>query len=176
MYFISSNKFFFKYWFDTTSRATSIKISGKFGNKFFNFKFYYYYPFFSKCNKVIYFFSPHKKYISTFNSFFSNSFFGVNSGYFKYLELKGVGFKVLYSLSKHCLFFFLGYNHVTAFYLPFSVQAKVRKQFILVFSYDNATLSHVCSQIKLLRLPDPYRGKGIIFKDELLKFKPGKQR
>lgn len=157
-------------------KSNFMKISGALGSKFFRLKFFYYFPFFSNNNSVLFFLSPYKKYVSTLRSSLSTSFFGVNSGYFRYLELKGIGFKVLYSQPKHCLFFFLGYNHVTSFYLPISVQVKVRKQFVLLFSYDNSVLSQVCSQIKLLRSPDPYRGKGITFKDEIINFKPGKQR
>ncbi len=174
MYFLSSKKFFCTYWFNVDSKFTFFNFFGKLGHKFNAFNFYYYFPFFFRNN--VYFFSSSKKYTNTLRTTFSNVYFGVTSGYFRYVELKGVGFKVLYSPTTHSLFFFLGYNHIVSFYLPISVQVKVRKQYILLFSYDNSTLSYICSQIKSLRFPDPYRGKGVLFRDEVLKFKPGKQR
>lgn len=174
MYFLPSKKFFCTFWFDLNSRSTFFNFIGKLGRRAVIFPFFYYFPFFYRGD--IFFLSPHKKYTKTVYGLFSSTFFGVTSGYFRYMELKGVGFRVLYSPSMHCLFFFLGYNHVTSFYLPISVQIKVRKQYILFFSYDKSVLSYVCSQVKYLRFPDPYRGKGILFRDEILKFKPGKQR
>lgn len=174
MYFLSSKKFFCTYWFDTNSKVSFMHFFGKLGYKTHVFPFFYYFPFIS--NKHMFLLSPSKKYTKTLTSKFSNTFFGVSSGYFRYMELKGIGFKVLYSHATHCLFFFLGYNHIISFSLPISVQVKVRKQYILLFSYENSFLSYTCSNIKALRYPDPYRGKGILFRDEILKIKPGKQR
>lgn len=174
MYFLSSKKFFCTFWLNAENKSSFFNFFGKLGHKFITFPFYYYFPFYRNGN--IFFFSSSKKYTNTITSVFSNIYFGLTSGYFRYIELKGVGFKVLYSASTHSLFFFLGYNHVISFYLPISVQVKVRKQYILLFSYDKSILSYVCSQIKSLRFPDPYRGKGVLFRDEIIKFKPGKQR
>lgn len=174
MYFLSSRKFFCTFWLDANCKSSFFNFFGKLGHKLVVFSFHHYFPFYYKNN--IFFFSPSRNYTNTIRSVFSNVYSGLTSGYFRYIELKGVGFRVLYSPYTHSLFFFLGYNHVISYYLPISVQIKVRKQYILLFSYDKSVLSYICSQIKSLRFPDPYRGKGVLFRDEVLKFKPGKQR
>lgn len=175
MYFITKKKFFFIYWFNPSSKSNIINFVGKLGINTYNFSFSYYIPYFSS-PRELYFLTFSKKFVSLFLSNISNFIEGVTSGYFRYLELKGVGFKVLYSPTHHSLFFFLGYNHITCYKLPFSVQVKIKKQFILLFSYNKIFLSYISYQIKSLRFPDVYRGKGILFKEEILKFKPGKQR
>jgi ribosomal protein L6P/L9E len=182
MYFISRKKFIFCFWFNTYYKKSFVNFIGKIGLINFKISFNYYLPYFFVNNNNLplrrdyYFITYSKKFIRSFFSFFKNSILGVSSGYFRYIDLKGVGFKVLYSSDFHSLYFFLGYNNITSYKLPSSVRVKIRKQQILLFSYDNSILSYVCYEIKSLRFPDPYRGKGVLFREEILTFKPGKQR
>lgn len=181
MYFITTKKFFFIYWFNSSSKLNIMNFVGKLGINNYKFSFNYYVPYFfyiknSFFKKEFYFLTFSKKFIGSFFTNISNLVEGVTSGYFRYLELKGVGFKVLYSQATHSLFFFLGYNHIVSYKLSYSIQVKIRKQYILLFSYNKSLLSYVSYQIKSLRFPDVYRGKGILFKEEILKLKPGKQR
>lgn len=182
MYFISRKKFLFYYWFNPSSKISFFSFVGKIGRANFKFSFNYYFPYIFAYNnnsfikKDYYFLTYSKKFIKSFFSLFKNSITGISSGFFRYIDLKGVGFRVLYSSDFHSLYFFLGYNNVTSYKLPNSVRVKIRKQQILLFSYDNCRLSYVCYEIKSLRFPDPYRGKGILFREEHLVFKPGKQR
>lgn len=180
MYFLKSKKFFCTYWFNNLSRQLYFDFVGPLGFRRRKYSYFYYFPFFNTTNSSyssrFFFFVSEKKYVGTFFSTVSESIFDISSGYFRYIELKGVGFRVLYSSMLNTLYFFLGYNHVTAFKVPLGVNIKVRKQYVLLFSYDKVLLSSTCYMIKSLRFPDPYRGKGVLYKDEILKFKPGKQR
>jgi large subunit ribosomal protein L6 len=97
-------------------------------------------------------------------------------GYYSVLHVKGIGFKVFYFRSAHALYFILGYNHVVKFTLSKRVLVRVRKQYLLFFSYDKQTFGQTICRIRLLRFPDPYRGKGIRFRFQVMNFKAGKQR
>jgi|UPI00068A7296 hypothetical protein len=97
-------------------------------------------------------------------------------GYYSVLHVKGIGFKVFYYAKEHSLYFVLGYNHMVKFKLPQSVFVKVRKQYVIFFSADKNLLGSSLYYIIHLRYPDPYRGKGIRYRFQIIKFKPGKQR
>lgn len=95
---------------------------------------------------------------------------------YQILHVKGIGFKVYYHKIAHSLYFNLGYNHLCKYNLTLTMGVKVRKQYLLLYSSIKPELSVSIYQIRALRLPDPYRGKGIRFRFQQLKFKPGKQR
>jgi len=95
---------------------------------------------------------------------------------YQILHVKGIGFKVYYHKVAHSLYFNLGYNHLCKYNLTLTTGVKVRKQYLLIYSINKPELSVSVYQIRALRLPDPYRGKGIRFRFQQLKFKPGKQR
>jgi ribosomal protein L6P/L9E len=95
---------------------------------------------------------------------------------YQILHVKGIGFKVYYHKVAHSLYFNLGYNHLCKYNLTLTIGVKVRKQYLLIYSATKPELSVSVYQIRALRLPDPYRGKGIRFRFQQLKFKPGKQR
>lgn len=95
---------------------------------------------------------------------------------YQILHVKGIGFKVYYHKLAHSLYFNLGYNHLCKYNLTLTIGVKVRKQYLLLYSTVKPELSVSVYQIRALRLPDPYRGKGIRFRFQQLKFKPGKQR
>lgn len=97
-------------------------------------------------------------------------------GYYSVLHVKGIGFKVFYFSRLHTLYFSLGYNHIVKYKLSKNIFVKVRKQYLLFFSCDKCSLGNSIYQIRHLRFPDPYRGKGIRFRFQIMNFKPGKQR
>jgi large subunit ribosomal protein L6 len=109
--------------------------------------------------------------ISLYNSILKSHF-----GYYSILHVKGIGFKVFYFAKRHSLYFSLGYNHIVKYNLSREVSVKVRKQYLLFFSHNKALLGTSIYQIQHLRFPDPYRGKGIRFRFQIIAFKPGKQR
>lgn len=95
---------------------------------------------------------------------------------YQILHVKGIGFKVYYHKLAHSIYFNLGYNHLCKYNLTSALSVKVRKQYLLLYSIIKPELSVSVYQIRALRYPDPYRGKGIRFRFQHLKFKPGKQR
>ena len=92
----------------------------------------------------------------------------------KTLYLKGVGYKVQ-KVNKF-LYFKLGYSHLLVFKLPVSVQCDVIKNTTLILTSSNLQeLNLTAFKIRCLQKPDVYKGKGISYKDEILKLKEGKQ-
>jgi large subunit ribosomal protein L6 len=107
------------------------------------------------------------------NSFF----FKVLLPQYVYIHLKGIGFKLYKSSTSNSLIVNSGYNHYTKFTPLFrpDVSFLVRKSYVLIFSYAKS-ISNFSNIIRKIRFPDPYRGKGFRFKNQILKFKIGKQR
>jgi hypothetical protein len=101
---------------------------------------------------------------------------GLRGGYFCVLHVKGIGFKVFLSVIQRALYFFLGYNHLTKFKVPATVTAKPLKNHILLFTFRNDFFGSTVYHVRRLRFPDPYRGKGIRYRYQIMRFKPGKQR
>lgn len=101
---------------------------------------------------------------------------GLRSGFFKVLHVKGIGFKSFYSPLKHSLYFNLGYNHLTKYKLPLVVKVRLLRGYMILFSFNKQMLFQIIYEIRRLRYPDPYRGKGIRYRFQVIKFKPGKQR
>ena len=95
---------------------------------------------------------------------------------FQVLYAKGIGFKVYYYKHDHSLYLVLGYNHLCCYCLSNKIFVKVRKQYMLIYSKLDFDIMFSAREIEGLRLPDPYRGKGIRARGEELELKKGKQR
>jgi len=107
---------------------------------------------------------------------FKSVYDGLRGGYFCILHVKGIGFKVFFSFLRRALYFFLGYNHLTKYCLPSLVEVKPLKNYLLVFTFRKDLFGGSVYHIRHLRFPDPYRGKGIRYRYQIMRFKPGKQR
>lgn len=108
----------------------------------------------------------------TFRSLIQNMIIGVEEGYEKKLEVNGVGYRV--SLSGKKLVLNLGYSHPIEFSLPEGLEAKVEKNIITVSGADKQMVGETAAQIRKLRKPEPYKGKGIKYIDEVIRRKAGK--
>jgi len=98
---------------------------------------------------------------------------GVTDGFKKQLEIKGVGYRAQVKGSSINLI--LGFSHPVDFPLPPTVKATVQKNTTLILeSVDKALLGNVAAKIRALRPPEPYKGKGIRYSDEVIKRKAGK--
>ena len=98
---------------------------------------------------------------------------GVASGFVTELSLVGVGYRA--SLSGSKLEMNLGYSQPVKYLIPEGVKAKVNANTNIVLeSADKQLLGQVCAEIRKYRPPEPYKGKGILFKNERLKRKAGK--
>ncbi len=97
---------------------------------------------------------------------------GVSTGFSKQLEINGVGFKVAQSGQKLTLN--LGFSHPIEFVLPKGIEGSVEKNLITIKGIDKQLVGQVAAQIRSLKKPEPYKGKGIKYADEVIRRKAGK--
>lgn len=111
-----------------------------------------------------------------YRALLSNHVLGLMKPFESELHINGLGFKAV--LSGKSLTFTLGYSHTINFYIPENVTVEVDKtgQRLLVKSANKESVGKVCSEIKRLRMPEPYKGTGIKLGKETLFRKPGKTK
>ena len=98
---------------------------------------------------------------------------GVSKGFTRVLEINGVGYRAEVQGSN--INFTLGYSHPIVYQLPPGVTAKVERQVTLTLeSADRQLIGSVAAQIRALRPPEPYKGKGIKYATEKIRRKAGK--
>ena len=93
----------------------------------------------------------------------------------KKLILKGLGLRIYYSRKCHRLNFKLGFSHLVSLLVPKTIKVFKSKSFILLESYSLSTLSNFSILLRQLKFPNSYTGKGIWFKNEIIKLKPVKK-
>lgn len=104
----------------------------------------------------------------------ANAVDGVTNGFTRTLDIVGVGYKA--EIRGEDIHFALGYSHPVVYHLPKGIKAELdaKANRLTVSSADRQLLGQVCAEIKRLRVPDPYKGKGIKFSDEVIRRKVGK--
>ncbi len=103
----------------------------------------------------------------------ANMAHGVSKGFTRVLEINGVGYRA--ELKGTTIQMTLGYSHPIIYQLPEGVTAKVDRQVIITLeSADRQLLGAVAAQIRELRPPEPYKGKGIKYATETIRRKAGK--
>lgn len=107
-----------------------------------------------------------------FGSLAQNMVRGVSEGFEKKLEVNGVGYKV--ALSGNKLTLHVGYSHPVDFQLPESISAEVEKNIITIKGIDKQQVGQIAAEIRAIRKPEPYKGKGIKYLDEVIRRKSGK--
>lgn len=107
-----------------------------------------------------------------FRSLIKNMVVGVNESYTKKLEINGVGYKAAVNGSKLTLN--LGFSHPVIYELPEGIKAEVQANEIIINGIDKQLVGEVSAQIRKIRKPEPYKGKGIKYSDEILRRKAGK--
>lgn len=108
----------------------------------------------------------------TTRTLISNMVHGVSKGFTRDLEFNGVGYKA--SVSGSTLNLSLGYSHPIAYELPEGISAKVAKNVISISGADKALVGFVAAKVRSFRKPEPYKGKGIKYTDEVIIRKAGK--
>lgn len=101
-----------------------------------------------------------------------NMVHGVSKGFEKKLELQGVGYRV--AVNGKALTLNLGYSHPIDFPLPAGIEASVEKNTITLKGIDKQLVGEIAARIRSLRKPEPYKGKGIRYADEVVRRKAGK--
>jgi large subunit ribosomal protein L6 len=98
---------------------------------------------------------------------------GAATGFTRVLEINGVGYRA--EMRGNVLWLTLGYSHPIAYQLPPQVTAKVDRQVVITLeSADRELLGQVAAQIRALRGPEPYKGKGVKYAGEVIRRKAGK--
>lgn len=102
----------------------------------------------------------------------NNAVIGVVEGFSKELEINGVGFKV--SLQGKKLVLNVGFSHPVEYNLPEGISAVVEKNNMKLTGIDKQLLGQVAAEIRNIKKPEPYKGKGIKYVDEQIRRKAGK--
>jgi len=98
---------------------------------------------------------------------------GVSQGFNRVLDINGVGYRA--EVKGQEIHMTLGYSHPVVFPLPPGVSAAVERQIIITLSgADRQLLGETAAKIRSLRPPEPYKGKGIKYREEFIKRKAGK--
>ena len=103
----------------------------------------------------------------------NNMVTGVSTGFEKGLEISGVGYRA--EANDKSLKFILGFSSPVQYDIPKGIDIKIDKQVnIVVSGIDKELVGRVAAEIRALRKPEPYKGKGIKYANEYIKRKAGK--
>lgn len=108
----------------------------------------------------------------TWRSLVANMVKGVSEGWMKELELVGTGYQA--QLEGKDLVLAVGFSHPVKIEAPEGVTFRVEKTKIIVEGIDKELVGQISAKIRAVRPPEPYKGKGIKYKDEVVRRKPGK--
>ena len=115
---------------------------------------------------------PAKSEHGLMRALINNMVVGVTSGFEKKLEVNGVGFRV--AGGGQNLEMSLGFSHPVKYTAPEGVNIAVDKMNILVSGINKQQVGQVAAEIRALKKPEPYKGKGIKYADETIIRKAGK--
>ena len=102
----------------------------------------------------------------------ANMVTGVSKGFEKTLEIVGVGYRA--ELQGKTAVLNVGYSEPVQFDLPEGIEARIEKTKIILSSIDKELLGLTAAKIREIRRPEPYKGKGIKYADEVIRRKAGK--
>jgi large subunit ribosomal protein L6 len=105
-------------------------------------------------------------------SLVNNMVVGVSQGFSKKLEMNGVGYRV--ALAGNGLKFNLGFSHEVNYALPTGITATVEQNVITITGIDKQQVGQIAAEIRALKKPEPYKGKGIKYVGERIIRKSGK--
>ena len=119
----------------------------------------------------------HKALHGLYRALINNMVVGVSEGYKKEMEIIGVGYRV--ENQGNLLTLTIGYSHPVVFYVPSEIKVttameKGNPPLVRLEGIDKELLGQVCAKIRSFRKPEPYKGKGIMFKGEQIRRKAGK--
>jgi large subunit ribosomal protein L6 len=109
----------------------------------------------------------------TTRSLINNLVEGVTKGFQKQLEIQGIGYKA--NLEGRDLILEVGFSHPVRMKIPQGLEVSVSKNIITVTGIDKQLVGEFAAQIRKVRPPEPYKGKGIRYLGEKIKLKPGKK-
>lgn len=108
-----------------------------------------------------------------FRSLLANMVIGVTKGFIKTLDMKGVGYKA--NVDKATLVLNVGYSHPVRISAPQGIKFEVETNTIIkIIGIDKEAVGLVAQKIRAIRPPEPYKGKGIMYRGEVIQRKAGK--
>jgi large subunit ribosomal protein L6 len=102
----------------------------------------------------------------------SNMISGVSTGFRRTLEINGVGYRA--EVQGPSIAFTLGFSHPVQYPLPAGIKASIDKNVLTLEGPDRELLGETAARIRRLRGPEPYKGKGIKYVEEVIERKVGK--
>ena len=117
-----------------------------------------------------------KQLHGTTNSNINNMLIGVSEGFKKELEINGVGYR--FQLQGNKVVVSAGYSHTVEMVAPVGVQMAMPEKSqteLIISGYDKQAVTEFAANIRNIRKPEPYKGKGIKYKDEHIRRKEGKK-
>jgi len=117
-----------------------------------------------------------KQLHGTTNSIINNMMIGVSEGFKRELEINGVGYR--FQVSGNKLTITAGYSHPVEMIAPEGIKMEMPEKStteLVVSGYDKQIVSEFAANIRKVRKPEPYKGKGIKFKEEHIRRKEGKK-
>ncbi|UWX04961.1 50S ribosomal protein L6 [Taurinivorans muris] len=102
----------------------------------------------------------------------ANCIEGVTKGFSKTMEVIGVGYKV--AVKGNIVELALGFSHPVIVELPKGIEAKAEGTKLTISGIDKQLVGEMCAKIRRLRMPEPYKGKGIKYENEIIRRKAGK--
>ncbi len=109
----------------------------------------------------------------TIRSLVQNAVFGATRDFAKSLIIEGVGYRA--ALDGQDLILNLGYSHPVRFSVPEGIKVKVERNTITVGGADKLLVGEMAARIRRLKKPEPYKGKGIRYSNEIIRRKIGKR-
>ena len=107
-----------------------------------------------------------------YRALIANMVIGVSQGFERVLEIVGVGYRG--EVSERKAVFHLGYSHPIEYALPEGIDAQIDRTKITLRGIDKELLGKAAAKIRSFRKPEPYKGKGIKYAEEVLRRKAGK--
>lgn len=100
---------------------------------------------------------------------------GLSKGFYKVLTLQGIGYKANVDADKNIVNLKLGFSHEIKFKIPENIQIfQLPPNSLIIYGNNLQKVNQISAKIRKLRPPEPYKGKGIIYKNEIVKIKAGK--
>lgn len=119
----------------------------------------------------------HRAMHGLYRALINNMVVGVSQGYTREMEVIGVGYRV--ESQGNLLTLTIGYSHPVMFFIPSEIKVTTAMEkgsapLIRLEGIDKELIGQVCAKIRSFRKPEPYKGKGIMFKGEIIRRKAGK--
>ena len=117
--------------------------------------------------------SDHRRFHGLYRALVENMIVGTSTGFERRLEMHGVGYRA--ALQGNLLDLQVGFSHPTKLDIPNGLQVKVEKNtLIIITGIDKQAVGQFAAQVRAMRPPEPYQGKGIRYVGEFVRRKAGK--